>query len=79
VERPDKELRAFAKLSLPPGETGTAVMKILPRDLAYFDIEAGAFRAEPGDYQLIVASNAADIRFIIDLPSPLEHVLPPSY
>jgi beta-glucosidase len=54
-------------------------MKILPRDLAYFDIEAGAFRAEPGDYQLIVASNAADIRFIIDLPSPLEYVLPPSY
>ncbi|MGO8219910.1 fibronectin type III-like domain-contianing protein, partial [Rhizobium ruizarguesonis] len=34
VERPDKELRAVAKLALPTGETGTAVMKILPRDLA---------------------------------------------
>ncbi|ANM14947.1 MULTISPECIES: glycoside hydrolase family 3 C-terminal domain-containing protein [unclassified Rhizobium] len=79
VERPDKELRAFAKLSLQPGETGTATMKILPRDLAYFDVEAGAFRAEPGDYQLVVAPNAADIRFVVDLSSPLTHVLPPSH
>ncbi|AHG49297.1 beta-glucosidase (plasmid) [Rhizobium leguminosarum bv. trifolii CB782] len=79
VERPDKELRAFAKLSLQPGETGTAVMKIRPRDLAYFDVEGGAFRAEPGNYQLIVAANAADIRFIIDLPSPSAYVLSPSH
>ncbi|ACI58028.1 glycoside hydrolase family 3 domain protein (plasmid) [Rhizobium leguminosarum bv. trifolii WSM2304] len=79
VERPDKELRAFAKLSLQPGETGTAVLKILPRDLAYFDVETGAFRAEPGNYQLVVAANAADIRFVIDLSSPLTHVLPPSH
>ncbi|MBB4238437.1 beta-glucosidase [Rhizobium esperanzae] len=78
VERPDKELRAFAKLSLQPGETGTAAMKIRPRDLAYFDVEAGAFRAEPGDYQLVVAANAADIRFIVDLPSPSGYLLPPS-
>ncbi|WHO75747.1 beta-glucosidase [Rhizobium sp. BT03] len=79
VERPDKELRAFAKLSLQPGETGTATMKILPRDLAYFDVETGAFRADPGDYQLIVAANAADIRFVVDLSSPLTHVLPASH
>ena len=79
VERPDKELRAFAKLSLLPGETGTADLKILPRDLAYFDVEAGVFRAEAGGYQLVVAANAADIRFVIDLPSPLEYRLPASY
>ncbi len=78
VERPDKELRAFAKLSLQPGETGTATMKILPRDLAYFDVEAGAFRAEAGNYQLVVAANAADIRFVRDLPSPSSYELPPS-
>jgi len=79
VKRPDKELRAFAKLSLQPGETGTATMKILPRDLAYFDVEAGAFRAEPGDYQLIVAANAADIRFVVELSSPSSYVLLPSH
>ncbi|PDT26759.1 glycosyl hydrolase [Rhizobium sp. L9] len=78
VERPDKELRAFAKLSLQPGETGTAVMKVLPRDLAYFDIEAGAFRAEPGGYHLVLAANAADTRFVLHLPSPAGYVLPPT-
>ncbi|RUM22189.1 beta-glucosidase [Rhizobium vallis] len=79
VERPDKELRAFAKLSLQPGETGTATLKITPRDLAYFDIETGAFRAEAGNYQLVVAANAADIRFVIDLASPSSYLLPTSY
>ncbi|ARO34169.1 beta-glucosidase (plasmid) [Rhizobium sp. NXC14] len=78
VERPDKELRAFAKLSLQPGETCTAVMKVLPRDLAYFDIEAGAFRAEPGGYHLVLAANAADTRFVLHLPSPAGYVLPPT-
>jgi beta-glucosidase len=78
VARPDKELRAFAKLSLQPGETGTAIMQIRPRDLAYFDVEAGAFRAEAGNYQLVVAANAADIRFVLDLPSPSSYELPPS-
>ncbi|EGE61225.1 UNVERIFIED_ORG: beta-glucosidase [Rhizobium esperanzae] len=79
VERPDKELRAFAKLSLQPGETGTAVMKVVPRDLAYFDPEAGTFQAEPGDYQLIIAANAADIKSVIELRSPASYLLPPSY
>ncbi|AGS26069.1 glycoside hydrolase family 3 C-terminal domain-containing protein [Rhizobium etli] len=78
VARPDKELRAFAKLLLQPGETGMAVMKILPRDLAYFDIEAGSFRAEPGGYQLLLAANAADIRSVIDLPLPAGYMQPPS-
>ncbi|MBB2674350.1 UNVERIFIED_ORG: beta-glucosidase [Rhizobium esperanzae] len=79
VARPDKELRAFAKLSLQPGETGTAVLKVLPRDLAYFDPEAGAFRAEPGDYQLVIAANAIDIKSVIDLRSPASYLLPPSH
>ncbi|AIC31092.1 beta-glucosidase 2 (plasmid) [Rhizobium etli bv. mimosae str. IE4771] len=79
VARPDKELRAFAKLSLQPGETGTAVLKVLPRDLAYFDPEAGAFLAEPGDYQLVIAANAIDIKSVIDLRSPASYLLPPSH
>jgi beta-glucosidase len=79
VARPDKELRAFAKLSLQPGETGTAVLKVLPRDLAYFDPEAGAFRAEPGDYQLVIAANAIDIKSVVGLRSPASYLLPPSH
>jgi len=62
VERPDKELRAFAKLQLAKGETCRATLVVHPRDLSYFDVEARAFRATAGHYELLVAANAADIR-----------------
>lgn len=65
VERPDKELRAFAKLRLAPGETGKASLAIRPRDLSYFDEETKTFRAAAGHYELLVAANAADIRSVV--------------
>ncbi|KAA6488901.1 beta-glucosidase [Agrobacterium rhizogenes] len=77
VERPFKELRAFAKLKLAPGATGTAVLKIAPRDLAYFDVEAGRFRADAGKYELIVAASAIDIRASVSIHLPVDHVMEP--
>ncbi|MBB6486752.1 glycoside hydrolase family 3 C-terminal domain-containing protein [Rhizobium lusitanum] len=67
VERPDKELRAFAKLKLAKGETARASLVVYPRDLSYFDVEAKAFRAAVGRYELLVAANAADIRSIVTI------------
>ena len=67
VERPDKELRAFAKLRLAPGETGTALLVVRPRDLSYFDEQVGAFRAAAGRYELLAAANAADIRSAVTI------------
>jgi beta-glucosidase len=77
VERPFKELRAFAKLKLDPGSTGTAVLKIAPRDLAYFDVEAGRFRADAGKYELIVAASATDVRASVSIHLPVDHVMEP--
>ena len=65
--RPVKELRAFAKVSLEPGETGTAQLKVEPRDLAWFCTTRRAFIAEAGDYELLVAANAEDIRHTINV------------
>jgi beta-glucosidase len=62
VDRPDKELRAFGKLHLAPGETGAVSMTIGLRDLSYFDVDAKAFVALAGDYELVVAANALDMR-----------------
>ncbi|AYG68793.1 MULTISPECIES: glycoside hydrolase family 3 C-terminal domain-containing protein [unclassified Rhizobium] len=62
IERPEKELRAFAKLRLAPGETGTASLVVRPRDLSYFDEGTKTFRAAAGRYELVAAANAADIR-----------------
>jgi len=74
VERPDKELRAFAKLRLAPGETGRASLLVKPRDLSYFDMETKAFRAPAGRYQLLLAANATDIRSAIMIENPREWI-----
>ncbi len=71
VARPEKELRAFAKLRLAPGETGTAFLVVRHRDLSYFDEPTKRFRAAAGRYELLLAANASDIRsrVAIDLAS----------
>lgn len=67
LPRPIKELRAFAKLHIPPSATATAKLSIAVRDLAYFDPDARAWIAEAGDYDLVIASNAEDIRTTLPL------------
>ncbi|NEI68757.1 beta-glucosidase [Rhizobium lusitanum] len=67
IERPEKELRAFAKLRLEPGETGTASLVVRPRDLSYFDDATKTFRAAAGRYELLAAANAADIRSVVTI------------
>ncbi|UHS63158.1 glycoside hydrolase family 3 C-terminal domain-containing protein [Agrobacterium vaccinii] len=68
--RPEKELRAFAKLELEPGETKTATLKVSIRDLSLFDVEAKAFRSDAGAYELLIAANAGDIRDRIAITNP---------
>ncbi len=67
LPRPVKELKAFAKLTIPQGGTATAKLKIDFRDLAYFDPEARAWIAEPGNYDLVIAANAEDIRATLQM------------
>jgi beta-glucosidase len=62
VDRPDKELRGFMKLELAAGGTGRAVIKLSPRDLAYYDVERAGWVAVAGTYEAIAASHAEDIR-----------------
>ncbi len=62
VERCVKDLRAFAKTGvLAPGESETVELKLSPRDLAYWDVVTGRFRADAGAYELQVGKSAADI------------------
>ncbi|WP_112610604.1 glycoside hydrolase family 3 C-terminal domain-containing protein (plasmid) [Rhizobium sp. WW22] len=74
LERPDKELRAFAKLRLMPGEKRTASLVVRPRDLSYFDERIGAFRAIAGRYELLVAANALDIRSAVAIELATEWI-----
>jgi beta-glucosidase len=58
VERPERELRGFAKVALEPGETGTAAIQLGPRDFAFWDEAAGCWCAEAGTFELIAARSS---------------------
>jgi beta-glucosidase len=60
VSRPVKELRAFEKLLLQPGETKTATFTLRGRDFSYYSQELGGWYAESGDYEIIAAKSAAE-------------------
>jgi beta-glucosidase len=62
VERPMKELRAFAKLHLQAGETKVATLKVTPRDLGWYDVDRKSFVSDAGAYELVLAANTEDIR-----------------
>lgn len=61
VVRPPKELKAFAKVHLGPGETATAVLTLAHRAFAFWDPTANDWRAEPGRYELRIGRSSAEI------------------
>ena len=63
IEKPTKELRAFAKTrELQPGESETLTMTLAVRDLASFDEANSQWISEAGTYNVQIGSNIADIR-----------------
>ncbi len=61
VPRPPKELKGFAKVSLEPGETQRVTIKLARRALSYYDINGKDWRAEPGEFGILVGRSSADI------------------
>lgn len=62
VDRPKKELKNFAKVSLKPGETKTVSMDITQQDLKFWDETTHAWKAEPGKFRAYVCASAEDVR-----------------
>jgi len=61
IERPVKELKGFAKVSLKPGETKTVRLTLDRRAFSYFDPKEHKWKAEPGDFSILVGSSSAKI------------------
>lgn len=58
VERPLKELKGFAKVSLQPAETRQVAFDVAVQDLAYYDEAAQDWRIEPGTYRLYAGGSS---------------------
>ncbi|TSA87561.1 beta-glucosidase [Deinococcus detaillensis] len=61
LERPSKELKGFAKVSLPAGESQTVTLKLDMRSLAYFDDTQNAWVAEAGDFEILLGQSSAEL------------------
>ena len=59
VERPYKELKGFQKVYLEPGESKDVNITINKQSLSFFDEVAHDWKAEPGDFTVLVG-NASD-------------------
>ena len=62
VLRPKKELKAFAKVKVKPGETATATMSVSRDDLMFWSEKDNGWKLEPGTFTLYIGSSSADIR-----------------
>ena len=60
--RPEKELKNFAKVFLEPGETKTACMELDFRSFAYFNETLKDWFAESGTYGILIGASSRDIK-----------------
>ena len=60
MDKPERELKAFAKTPLlAPGEACTVTLHVTRDSLASWDEEAGTWAVEPGRYRFLACSDAA--------------------
>ena len=61
VPRPVKELKGFAKVQLKPGERKRVTINLDRRAFSYYDVGTSAWKAEPGNFAILVGSSSAQI------------------
>ena len=66
-EEPIKQLKAFAKVELQPGESKTVRLNLDSRAFAYWDVATHRWIARAGTYRLLVGGGSDDIRLRRDV------------
>ena len=62
LPRPPKEIKAFAKVGLEPGESRIVSLTLEPRAFAPYDPATASWPVDPGEYDILVGRSAEDIR-----------------
>jgi len=62
LTRPEKELKGFAKVELQPGETKSVPIPLDFRAFAFYHPEYNQWITEDGDFDILIAASAVDIR-----------------
>lgn len=67
LDRPEKELKAFKKITLEAGETQTLTLNLNMRAFAYFDDTQNAWVADAGTFRLLIGQSSADLPLGVDV------------
>ncbi|MGP4045550.1 glycoside hydrolase family 3 C-terminal domain-containing protein [Streptomyces sp. 2A115] len=61
-KQPLKQLEAFRRISLDPGQTKTVKLELTAKDLAHWDVTRSKWVVESGTYDVLVGASSEDIR-----------------
>ena len=61
VVRPEKELKAFAKVALQPAEETVVSFQLEKRDFAYYDVSSHDWAVNPGKFDILVGGSSRDL------------------
>lgn len=77
VPRPEKELKAFAKVSLRPGEEKKVTFNLGKRDFAYYSEPAKDWLVTNGDYEILIGASSRDIKLkeLVNMTSTYTYTL----
>ena len=62
VQRPPRELKAFANVPIAAGQTAEVVLSVDRSDLAYWETRLGRWVVEGGEYHCAVGASSRDLR-----------------
>ena len=62
VERPNKELKGFLRVTLKPGQTRTVEIPLKAESLAWWNTKQDRFEVEPESIRVVVGGSSADAR-----------------
>ena len=63
VDRPQKELKGFAKVYLQPGESKDVKISLDSTALSFYDEKSGQWTAEPGRFEALVGTSSNNLPF----------------